>query len=147
MNDHEPAPPLCFVDSNIWLYALIEGEDAVKSVRAREVIQRGSLCVSAQVINEVCLNLIRKTGMAEPAIQDLIDSFHRKYIVALLTREVLLKASALRARHRFSFWDSHIVAAALSVGAEILYTEDMDLGLIIEEKMQIVNPLISNSPG
>jgi predicted nucleic acid-binding protein len=147
MSVHEAAPPLCFVDSNIWLYALIEGEDADKSARARQVIQQGALCISAQVINEVCLNLIRKTGMAEAAVQELIDSFHRKYIVALLSREVMLKASALRARHQFSFWDSHIAAAALSVGAEILYSEDMDTGMIIEEKMRIVNPLISNSRG
>ncbi|MDX2034701.1 MAG: PIN domain-containing protein [Blastocatellia bacterium] len=144
---HEAASPLCFVDSNIWLYALIEGEDADKSARARQVIQQGSLCISAQVINEVCQNLIRKAGMAESVIQELIESFHRKYIVALVSREVMLKASALRVRHSFSFWDSQIVAAALSVGADILYSEDMDGGLVLDSGMRIVNPFVSDPPG
>ncbi|MGE0884434.1 MAG: hypothetical protein AB7P14_12890 [Blastocatellales bacterium] len=54
----------------------------------------------------------------------------------------MLKASALRSRHQFSFWDSQIVAAALSVGAEVLYSEDMDTTLVVENKLKIVNPLL-----
>lgn len=54
----------------------------------------------------------------------------------------MLKASALRARHQFSFWDSQIVAAALSVSAETLYSEDMDTALVIENKLKIINPLL-----
>jgi predicted nucleic acid-binding protein len=54
----------------------------------------------------------------------------------------MLKASALRTRHQFSFWDSQIVAAALSVRAEVLYTEDMDTALVVENKLKIVNPFV-----
>jgi len=138
---NQPAP-LCFVDSNIWLYALIESQDKAKSARAKQAIQNGNLCLSTQVINEVCLNLIKKAGMVEADIQNLIESFHSKYLVALISRDVMLKASALRLQHQFSFWDSQIVAAALSVGAEVLYTEDMDTALVIESKLKIVNPLL-----
>ena len=134
--------PLCFVDSNIWLYALIASQDKAKSARARQVIQSGNLCLSTQVINEVCRNLIKQAGMAEADIQKLIESFYSKYLVALISREVMLKASALRVRHQFSFWDSQIVAAALSVSAEVLYTEDMDTALVVEHKLKIVNPLL-----
>jgi predicted nucleic acid-binding protein len=138
---NQPAP-LCFVDSNIWLYVLITSQNKAKSARAQQAIQNGNLCLSTQVINEVCLNLIKKAGMAETDIQNLIESFHSKHVVALISRDVMLKASALRSRHLFSFWDSQIVAAALSVGAEVLYTEDMDTTLVVENKLKIVNPLI-----
>ena len=138
---NQPAS-LCFVDSNIWLYALIESQDKAKSARARQMIQTGNICLSTQVINEVCRNLIKKAGMAEVDIRNLIESFHSKYIVALISRDVMLKASALRVRHQFSFWDSQIVAAALSVGAEALYSEDMDTALVVENKLKIVNPLL-----
>lgn len=142
MSDHNQPTPLCFVDSNIWLYALIESQDKAKSARARQIIQSGNLCLSTQVINEVCRNLIKKMGMSESDIQSLIESFHSKYIVTLISRDVMLKASALRSRYQFSFWDSQIVAAALAVGAEALYSEDMDTALVVENKLKIVNPLL-----
>lgn len=83
MSDPEQPSPLCFVDSNIWLYALIESQDKAKSARARQALQQDNLCLSAQVINEVCLNLIKKAGMAEADVQNLIESFYSKYIVAI----------------------------------------------------------------
>ncbi|HMV50391.1 MAG TPA: PIN domain-containing protein [Blastocatellia bacterium] len=132
--------PLCFVDSNVWLYALIESQDKAKSARARQVIQTDNLCLSNQVINEVCLNLIKKAGMIEADVQQLIDSFYSKYLVVSPGRDVMVKASALRSRHQFSFWDSQIVAAALSVGATVLYTEDMDTALVVESQLKIINP-------
>ena len=41
----------------------------------------------------------------------------------------------------FSFWDSLIVVAALSGGAECLFTEDLQHGQIIDG-MQIENPFV-----
>ncbi|MGE0884435.1 MAG: hypothetical protein AB7P14_12895 [Blastocatellales bacterium] len=80
MSANEPPSPRCFVDSNIWLYALIASQDKDKSSRAQQVLQSTNLCLSTQVINEVCLNLIKKAGMAEADIQNLIESFHSRYM-------------------------------------------------------------------
>ncbi len=41
----------------------------------------------------------------------------------------------------FSFWDSLIIASALHVDAKILYSEDMQDGLIVSGKLAIINPL------
>lgn len=86
MSDLEEPAPLRFVDSNIWLYALIESQDKAKSARAWQALQQDNLCLSTQVINEVCLNLIKKAGMAEADIQNLIECFYSKYIVAIISR-------------------------------------------------------------
>jgi len=32
--------PTCFIDTNIWLYAFIEGDDLFKSATARRLIQK-----------------------------------------------------------------------------------------------------------
>ena len=50
---------VCFVDSNVWLYAFIETQDEGKSVVAKSVIQNGDIAVtvSTQIINEICINL------------------------------------------------------------------------------------------
>ena len=52
----------------------------------------------------------------------------------------MLKASALREQHAFSFWDSLIVASALATNATVLYSEDMQDGLVVEKRLRIVNP-------
>ena len=62
MIEPDPASSLCFVDTNIWLYAFIDGPDVAKSERARQLLSdnEDSLVVSSQVINEICVNLLKK---------------------------------------------------------------------------------------
>jgi predicted nucleic acid-binding protein len=106
----------CFIDTNIWLYAFIEGDDTTKSGIARTLIQQSEPVVSAQVINEVCVNLLRRANFTEDQISQLIESFYEKCRVVELTKSGLLIASQLRQRYSLSFWDSTIVATALNAG-------------------------------
>lgn len=47
-----------FIDTNVWLYAFIAGQDPQKTQRAQHTIQSAtSIIVSTQVINEVGINL------------------------------------------------------------------------------------------
>ena len=48
-------------------------------------------------------------------------------------------AMTLLQRYQLSFWDSTIVAAARAQGCDILYTEDMQDGRIID-RLRIVSP-------
>ena len=132
---------LHFVDTNIWLYAFIPTQDPDKSAKSKALIQQSDVIISPQVINEVCVNLIKKAQFDESSIRQLINSFYDKYNVVGIDNGTLLKSSELREKHQFSFWDSLIVSSALSGGAEILYTEDMSDGLVIEGHLTIINPL------
>lgn len=131
---------LSFIDTNLWLYAFIESKDLTKSTVARKLISDSNIAVSVQVINEVCFNLIRKAKFSNEQIEKLIDSFFSNYLVIALDREILVTATQLRKHYSFSFWDSMIVAAALRANAKLLYSEDMQDGLIVEKKLRIVNP-------
>jgi len=131
-----------FIDTNIWLYAFVAG-DPIKSAAAASLLQRSSIAVSVQVINEVCVNLIRRANFAESDVRELIDSFFSKCLVVPIDRQVLLRASALRERHSLSFWDSTIIATALQCGATHLYSEDLQHGLIIERSLRITNPFVA----
>jgi len=98
MSVPDAAPESCFVDTNIWLYAFIEGEERQKTARAKELLEASRmLIVSTQVINEVCVNLLKKAQFSEQQVQQLIESFYAKYMVIELSKALLLKASALRA--------------------------------------------------
>jgi predicted nucleic acid-binding protein len=134
---------LCFMDTNVWLYAFIQSQDQDKTVIAKTTIQSSEIIISSQVINEVCVNLIKKAGFDEVSIRSLIESFYSKYHVVGIDKAILIEASKLRDRYRFSYWDSLIVACALAEGAAIVYSEDMHSGLVVENRLQIVNPFAS----
>lgn len=140
MPDNQSAA--CFIDTNIWLYAFIESDEVTKSAMARTLIQEHEPVVSTQVINEVCVNLLRRANFTEEQIAQLIESFYEKYRVIELSKSILLVASQLRQRYNLSFWDSMIVADALSAGVPVLYSEDMQHGLTVEGELQIRNPFI-----
>lgn len=142
MNVDRQTTQACFVDANIWLYAFMEGQDVGKSALAQTLVRRDYLVVSTQVINEVCVNLIKKAKLEETRIQGIIEDFYLKHIVVRLDKDILLKASELRVRYKFSYWDSLVVASALAANASVLYSEDMDTSLIVEGRLRIANPLV-----
>lgn len=78
--------------------------------------------------------------MDESSIQQIIEAFYSKYRIGVIDRALLLRASDLRETWQFSFWDSLIVSSALAGGAEILFSEDMNDGLSIENRLKISNP-------
>ncbi len=147
MSGTEAPPESCFIDTNIWLYAFIEGDDPQKTARAKSLIEtQRAIYVSTQVINEVCVNGIKKAHFSEQQVQQLIESFYAKYVVVDLSKSLLLKASALRGQNALSFWDSIIVSSALHANVSVLYSEDIQDGLLIENKVRIINPLKETQP-
>jgi predicted nucleic acid-binding protein len=45
-------------------------------------------------------------------------------------------------RYDFQLFDSIIVASALEAECDILYSEDLHHGLIVEDKLTILNPFV-----
>ena len=121
-----------FLDSNIWIYALNQSQDFQKHQICNTLATETGLYLSTQLINEVCVNLIKKAKFQENQIQDLIQGFYQIHQIVEIDINILLKASNLRTQNLFSFWDSLIIASALSVNTNQLYSEDMQHGLIIE---------------
>ena len=136
-----PDKTSAFIDTNIWLYAFLDTDEPEKSTRAEELIKRSAPILSVQVINEICVNLIKKAGFSEEQIAQLIESFYEKYPIVEMDESILMTASQLRQEYAFSFWDSMVVACTLAANAEILYSEDMQDGLVVRGVLQIINPL------
>ena len=102
MTAPESEPRRCFVDTNIWLYALIETGSPKREVAKATVSQPG-VVVSTQVINETCVNLLRHVAFSEASIRQLVAAFYEKYAVADVDRDSLLDASQLREGYSLSF--------------------------------------------
>lgn len=129
-----------FLDSNIWIYALADGQDQQKQDVAAQLIRTTSAVVSTQVINEVYINLLRKSNFSEEQVRELITAFYQGSQVIPFDMEILTQASSLRERYALSFWDSLIVASALHAGLSTLYSEDMQHGLLVNGQLEILNP-------
>ncbi|MFM6088122.1 MAG: PIN domain-containing protein [Dolichospermum sp.] len=130
-----------FLDSNIWIYALNQSQDIRKHQIANHLATQTGLYLSTQVINEVSVNLIKKGNFSENQIQNLIQGFYQIHHIIELDLNMLLTASTLRTKYLFSFWDSLIIASALSVNVNQLYSEDMQHGFTVEG-LQIINPFL-----
>jgi len=141
MSELEVTQERCFIDTNIWLYAFIEADDERKRTVAKSVIQKPDVMVSMQVINEVCVNMLRKVSLPEKDIQALIIAFYEKYTVVDIDKATLLKASELRENYSLSYWDSLIVANALNADCAVLYSEDLQDGLQVEQRLTVINPV------
>ena len=135
-------PDKAFVDSNIWLYALIQNlTDQEKNLKAKAcIVEANDIIVSTQVVNEVCINLMRKANKDNAYIEQFLSDFLATYTVLPQTKEDILQAASLRKDYHFSYWDSLIVASALSSHCKILYSEDMQHGLNVYQQIQICNP-------
>ncbi|MBU1171823.1 MAG: PIN domain-containing protein [Proteobacteria bacterium] len=129
-----------FVDTNIWLYSFIQSSHKEKYERAKKIIKECEIFISTQIINEMCVNLIKKAEFSEDKIQNLIDALYRKSTVFELSQDILIMASKIRSKHSFSFWDSVVASSALDCEADFLLSEDMQGGFILEEKLTIINP-------
>ena len=128
-----------FLDTNIILYLL---DDSPKVEVAERIISKNAM-ISVQVLNETLVNCIRKAGMTWQDAGSFLDSICMLCSVVPLTPETHQIGRALGERYGFSVYDAMIVAAALQNQCATLYSEDMQHGLLVEERLRILNPFKS----
>lgn len=121
-----------FLDTNVLIYAATGREESVaKYRRAEEIVARDDIGISTQVIGEFIHNVQSKKKMSRP----LTPAETARWVDCLfefplidVDRAIVESALILQQRYQISYWDSQIVAAAERLGAEVLYSEDMNHG-------------------
>lgn len=132
-----------FVDTNILVYAH-DSSAGPKHDRAASLIQElwesGEGVLSTQVLQELCVNLQRRT--TRPRSGDEIRRLIRDYLgwkVIINTPETIAEALDMQQRYQLSFWDALIICAAETAGASILYSEDLSPDQTYGS-LRVVNP-------
>lgn len=128
-----------FIDTNVLLYTLSPDRD--KADRAEEILYEGGL-ISVQVLNEMTSVARRKLDMSWTEIDEVISIIQSICPVAPLTVKTHNRGRAVAQRYGLSVYDAMIVAAALGGGCRVLYSEDMQDGMVIQEHLRICNPFI-----
>lgn len=126
-----------FFDSNVVLYLL--SADTAKADAAETLLMTGGV-VSVQVLNETTHVMRRKLVMPWHAIETVQEAVRAQCRVEPLTLETHDLGRRIAERYGLSVYDALIVAAALLAGCNVLYSEDMQHGLVIEQHLRIVNP-------
>jgi predicted nucleic acid-binding protein len=126
-----------FLDTNIFVYAF-DANHPAKAKRAASLIRRaadtGEGIISCQVVQEffnVALRRFAQPMTVAEAEQYLITVL-RPLLAVNSSPAIYFEALRLRARHRISWYDSLIVAAAIAGRCERIYSEDFQSGRKLE---------------
>ncbi|RLD65894.1 MAG: PIN domain nuclease [Bacteroidetes bacterium] len=114
--------------------------DLAKKTIATELVLNEKIFLSVQVVNEVCINLIKKVNYTNDDILILLKNLNNKYKISNLSFTTVSRSAEIRKKYKISYWDSLIIASALQNNCTILYTEDMQHNQIIEDTLKIINP-------
>ncbi len=129
-----------FVDTNIVIYSL--DKDGPKQQNAL-VLLADKPVMSVQVLSETANIMRRKLGFDIPAIRAVINRISQECLsIQSLSLSTLDNAIDIAGRYGFSHYDSLIIAAALQADCITLYSEDMQHGQIIENRMMVINPFL-----
>jgi predicted nucleic acid-binding protein len=126
-----------FVDSNIILYLF--DVDKTKRYVAEQLLLKKPL-VSAQVLTEVANVCKRRFKYSKEQILNLWSDLLSDCILTFTDTSTFKLAIELSKKYDFQVYDSLIVASALNSDCKILYSEDMQDLLQVENKLIITNP-------
>ena len=131
-----------FLDTNILLYSIGRAPaEARKRHIAEAILENDDLALSVQVLQEFYVQATRTSRverLSHELAVTLIQSWLR-FPVQEITLPVMASALDIHARHRLSYWDAAIVAAASALGCHELLSEDLSHGERIAGVM-IINP-------
>lgn len=133
-----------FVDTNVLVYAN-DAADPEKQRLARETLltHASELVLSAQVLSELYVALVRPTGLGMPPAdaRAIVDDL-RRFPVLPIDDEMVRDAIDLSTRERTSYWDGLILTTAQAGGCGIVLTEDMSHGTTVGG-VRVENPFLA----
>ena len=119
-----------FFDTNILVYAAAgAGDDQPKRRKALQLIDSVDFATSAQVLQEFYVTVVHKIEVPLSPVQAL-DWIEQLEVFPCLSLDPgLVKVAAeISQRHRISYWDGAIIAAAQALGTGLVYSEDLGHG-------------------
>lgn len=99
--------------------------------------------ISTQVVAENVNVCLKKLKMSKEAAFGHASLLMEAFNIIQITENTLHTTFHISVRYQFSFWDSLIVATALESACSILYSEDLQHLMVIEERLTVINPFLS----
>ena len=131
-----------FFDTNILIYAASWQDERKKKIamdllnHALQVNHDG--CISSQVVNEFCSQMLGKLKMSREVVDGFLDVF-RPLQGCDVTYDLVRHAVMVQAECQLSYWAALIVSAAERCHCHEIVTEDLNDGQLYRG-MRAVNP-------
>jgi predicted nucleic acid-binding protein len=136
----------CFLDTNVLIYAAAGRDDEEqKRLRALQLVESTDFGLSAHVLQEFYVVVTRKIKhrLTPDRALEWIEQWEAFPCVSIDSRLVKI-AAELSERFQISYWDGAVLSAAEALGAETLYTEDLNNGQRYGS-VRVSNPFSSNN--
>ena len=133
-----------FLDTNILVYAVSgDPDEAAKKARALELIETSDFGISAQVLQEFYVTVVRKIAVPLPPVDALawVEQF-AMFPCHPIGPDTVQLGAEISETYRISYWDGAILAAAQALGARTLFTEDLNHGQDYAG-VRVVDPFLS----
>jgi predicted nucleic acid-binding protein len=131
----------CFIDTNVFIYAFSKTE-IKKQKQAKLVIDTNDCYTSTHALGEYSNVSIKKLHLTAEQISKDINDIIGKCALAEISLETVQHALDLHERYKYSYFDSLMLASALECECNIIYSEDMKDGQIIDKSLIIRNPFL-----
>jgi len=131
-----------FIDTNVLVY--LASADPDKAARAEEIVARGGT-ISVQVLNELANVARRKMRLSWDETNELLATLRRLVAVVPVTVETHERGLRVAERFGLAVYDAMIVAAAAVAGSDVLWTEDLQPGAVLEG-VRVSNPFLAPQP-
>lgn len=130
-----------FVDTNLLVYSI--GTELAKKAKVESLFQKPfDFVISTQVISEFSNTCFRKKLLPNLHIREAVEDCLHFFNLATIDEATLLLAFDLKNKYGFSWYDALIVAAAIENDCSLLFSEDMQHGLVVERSLTIENPFL-----
>lgn len=134
----KPTKDRIFADSNILLY-LLSNDERKKGIALK--ILEAIPVISTQVLSENINILFKKfKNLSGKQIAMHLNMLTYYCEITSVNTQTIDTALQLKIKYKYQWYDSTILSSAILTGCNILYSEDMHHGQLIEERLQIINP-------
>lgn len=119
-----------FFDTNILIYAFAQNDPRCD---AAEALLAGGGTISVQILNEFVAVALRKLAMPWDEVLESLAAIRTLLCLPPVPLTVGTHEAALKVTRQYGYriHDSLVVAAALEVGCDTLYSEDLQDGQVI----------------
>lgn len=133
-----------FLDTNILVYAVSRRtEDAPKTALARSLIQPSGQAISLQVLQEFyrVATHPKKLGFTHHEAQCFCDGWRQCFNILEPTLHLFDESVNVCTRYQISYFDACIIAAAVELGCDTVYSEDLNPGQTYQG-VRVINPFL-----
>jgi predicted nucleic acid-binding protein len=128
------------LDTNVLVYLYDDDNEDKRKICELLIVDKPT--ISSQVISDFLNVTKRILKLPKIEILEKANKIFGKCEIIPMNQQTLEKALFLINRYDFQLFDSLIVASSLQAGCTVLYSEDMQHNLLVENQLRIINPFI-----